>query len=99
MSCSVEHREKYHGTTVLIFGPNRRRAFVSVADTVVTFWIRAEAVTGLVAIAVQELVEFSLQMPGKSARCCMLTAIAVHRPARTPAELTQRSRRYRAAVS
>ncbi len=33
-------------------------------DDHATYRIRAGAVTGLVAIAIQELVDFSLQMPG-----------------------------------
>jgi len=37
------------------------------------------AVTGLVAIALQETVEFSLQMPGNAALFAVLAAIAMHR--------------------
>jgi O-antigen ligase len=41
-------------------------------------WIRLGAVAGIVAIAVQSLVEFSLQMPGNAALFTMLGAIALH---------------------
>jgi O-antigen ligase len=44
-----------------------------------TYWIRAGAVAGLVAIAVQSLFEFSLQMPGNAALFAFLGAIALHR--------------------
>jgi O-antigen ligase len=46
-----------------------------------TRWLRAGAVTSLVAIAFQETVEFSLQMPGNAALFAVVCAIAVHRPA------------------
>lgn len=44
-----------------------------------TYWIRAGATTGIAAIAVQELVEFSLQMPGNAFLFVVLCAIALHR--------------------
>jgi hypothetical protein len=37
------------------------------------------AVTGIVAIAFQEIVEFSLQMPGNAALFTVLCAIAIRR--------------------
>jgi O-antigen ligase len=43
------------------------------------YWIRAGAVTALVAIALQETVEFSLQMPGNAALFAVIAAIALHR--------------------
>ena len=42
-------------------------------------WIRMGAVTGLLAIALQSLVEFSLQMPGNAALFVVLSAVALHR--------------------
>ena len=42
-------------------------------------WLRIGAVTGLVAIAFQETVEFSLQMPGNALLFAVLCAIALHR--------------------
>jgi len=42
------------------------------------YWIRTGAVTGLVAIALQEMSDFSLQMPGNSVLFTILWAIALH---------------------
>lgn len=44
-----------------------------------SWWLRAGAVTSLVAIACQEAVEFSLQMPGNAALFAVVCAIALHR--------------------
>ena len=43
-------------------------------------WLRAGAVASLIAIAFQETVEFSLQMPGNAALFAVVCAIALHRP-------------------
>ena len=45
------------------------------------WWLRAGAVTSLVAIACQETVEFSLQMPGNAVLFTIVCAIALHNPA------------------
>ena len=42
------------------------------------WWIRMGAVTGLVAIAVQSIGEFSLQMPGNAALFAVLAGLALH---------------------
>jgi hypothetical protein len=42
------------------------------------YWIRLGAVGGIVAIAVQSVAEFSLQMPGNAALFATLCAIALH---------------------
>jgi O-antigen ligase len=48
------------------------------------YWIRAGAITGLVAMALQETVEFSLQMPGNAALFAVVCGLALHRsPARS----------------
>lgn len=44
-----------------------------------SWWIRAGAVTGLVAISLQEVVDFSLQMPGNAVLFSVLIGIALHR--------------------
>jgi O-antigen ligase len=44
------------------------------------WWLRAGAVTSLIAIALQESVDFSLQMPGNAALFAAVCAIALHRP-------------------
>ncbi|MPZ17000.1 MAG: hypothetical protein GEV06_03660 [Luteitalea sp.] len=46
-------------------------------DLGVTYWTRVGAATGLLAIGVQEVVEFSLQMPGNAVLFAVLCAIAV----------------------
>ena len=54
-----------------------RRRFAERMDDPINYWIRVGAVTGLVAIAGQELVEFSLQMPGNAALFAVLCAMAI----------------------
>jgi O-antigen ligase len=51
-----------------------------------TYWIRAGAVIGIVAIGIQEIVDFSLQIPANALLFSVLCAIAIHQ---TP------ERRYR----
>ena len=62
------------------------RRFRERRDDGMTSWLRMGAVTGLVAIAVQETVDFSLQVPGNAALFCVLAAVAVHQrvPPRAP---------------
>ncbi len=43
------------------------------------YWIRIGAVTGILAIAFQELVDFSLQMPGNAALFVVLLVLASRR--------------------
>ena len=60
------------------------------------YWIRLGAVTGIVAIAFQEIVEFSLQMPGNAALFTILCAIAVRRASvKTGFDRTRRDTRPR----
>lgn len=62
-----------------------RRRFVEGGDDAMTYWLRVGATCGIVAIAAQSLVEFSLQMPGNAVMCVVLLAIALHLPpARRP---------------
>ena len=56
------------------------RRFRERADDTATYWLRAGAVTGLCAIAIQEVSDFTLQMPGAVALFVVLAAIAIHRP-------------------
>jgi O-antigen ligase len=56
-----------------------RRRFRERADDETTWWLRAGAVTGLTAIALQETVEFSLQMPGNAVLFAVLVGIAIHK--------------------
>jgi O-antigen ligase len=43
------------------------------------YWIRAGAITALVAVALQETVEFSLQMPGNAALFAVVCGLALHK--------------------
>src|SRR5262249_23516854 len=47
--------------------------------SVSAYWIRVGAITGLAAIALQETVDFSLQMPGNALLFSTLCGIALHR--------------------
>ena len=52
------------------------------------YWVRVGAVTGLAAIALQETVEFSLQLPGNAVLFAVLCGIALHgSPAKSSREL------------
>jgi len=55
-----------------------RQRFALGQDDTMAYWLRVGATTGLVAIGVQSLVEFSLQMPGNAVFCVVLMAIALH---------------------
>jgi putative inorganic carbon (HCO3(-)) transporter len=55
-----------------------RRVRETDADST-AYWLRAGAITAIVAIALQESVEFSLQMPGNAALFAIVCAIALHR--------------------
>jgi O-antigen ligase len=48
-----------------------------------SYWLRLGAVTGIIAIALQSIVDFSLQMPGNAALFAVLCGIALHHPRRT----------------
>lgn len=63
---------------IVLFGVGVRRRFRE-ETSVSTSWIRAGAVTGICAIALQEIVDFSLQMPGNALLFAVLCAIALHR--------------------
>jgi O-antigen ligase len=66
--------------TLVVFIREVRRRFREAQDDTMSYWLRIGAVTGLVAIALQEVVEFSLQMPGNAALFVVLAAIAIHQP-------------------
>jgi O-antigen ligase len=61
-----------------------RRRLSSGHDDRLTAWIRIGAVAGLLGMAAQSLVEFSLQMPGNAVLFVVLMALALHRPVRAP---------------
>jgi O-antigen ligase/polysaccharide polymerase Wzy-like membrane protein len=72
---------------LVVFVLETRRAFRENGAS--TYWIRAGATTGLCAVALQELVDFSLQIPANAALCAVLAAIALHRG--TPGSHANRS--------
>src|SRR6185295_11051632 len=63
---------------VVLFVVEIRRRFAETEPGSMSYWIRVGAVTGLVAIALHETVDFSLQMPGNALLFATLVAIAVH---------------------
>ena len=71
---------------LVIFVSEVRRSFRENGPS--TFWIRAGAATGLCAIALQELVDFSLQIPANGALCAVLAAIVLHRGSVTVEQAT-----------
>jgi O-Antigen ligase len=64
---------------ILLFVRNVRRRFAEAPHSGRTYWLRVAAVIGLVSIALQSLVEFSLQMPGNAVIFATLAAAALHR--------------------
>jgi hypothetical protein len=56
-----------------------RRRFADDRDGSLTaYWLRAGASAGLLAIALQETLDFSLQMPGNAALFATLCGVALH---------------------
>jgi len=60
-----------------------QRRMASVDDDIVTSWVRVGAAAGLAGIAVQSILEFSLQMPGNFLMFVVVAALAMHRPRRS----------------
>ena len=65
--------------TIGFFIWEARQRFRESSNDTVTEWLRIGAVGGLSLMAVQETVDFSLQVPGNAALFVVLAAIAVHR--------------------
>lgn len=68
---------------LVIIAVQIRRRFREGRDPPMTGWIRAGAVSALVGIGAQSLIEFSLQMPGNATLFLVIVALAVHRPIRS----------------
>ena len=85
--------------TIGLFIREVRRRFREARDDETTYWIRVGAVTGLLAMSLQEVVEFSLQMPGNALLFTVLAAIAIHRSGGAEAHRSgaRRMRGFRAA--
>lgn len=62
---------------ILAFAWTVHRRFREVSVESSDYWIRVGAVTGILAIALQEFSDFSLQMPGNAVLFCVLLAVAV----------------------
>jgi O-antigen ligase len=62
-----------------LFAREVYQRFRDASDELTVYWIRTGAVTGLVAVALQSIGEFSLQMPGNAALFAVLCAIAIHK--------------------
>ena len=58
------------------------RAAFAQPQTASLYWVRTGATLGLIAIAIQELTDFSLQIPGTPCCSCSSPPIAMHRPPR-----------------
>ena len=56
-----------------------RRRFADERYGGMSYWLRVGATAGLLAVALQSIVEFSLQMPGNAALFTVLCAAALHR--------------------
>jgi O-antigen ligase len=63
---------------VLLLMRGIRRAFAAPQGADV-YWVRVGAVLGIMAIGLQEILDFSLQMPGNAVLFTVLIAIALHR--------------------
>jgi O-antigen ligase len=70
-----------------------RRRFREAPKTGSTYYLRLGAVVGIISIALQSLVEFSLQMPGNAAFFTLLAAIALHQSPNLPARSSTAVRR------
>ena len=68
------------GITVFLFAHRVRSRLGEDRETGSMIWIRRGAIAGLVAIATQEVGEFSLQMPGNAFLFVILSAIALASP-------------------
>jgi hypothetical protein len=64
----------------VMIGKGIRRRLTSGEDDYLTHWLRMGAVAGIVGIATQSFVEFSLQMPGNAVLFVVLLALSLHRP-------------------
>ena len=74
------------GLAILALAWTVRGRFRNISTDRTDYWIRIGAVTGIVAIALQEAADFSLQMPGNAVLLAVLISLAIrpsHERART----------------
>jgi O-antigen ligase len=67
------------GAGLVLFARDVRRRLREDRVSSTAWWLRRGAVTALVGIALQEGVDFSLQLPGNAVLFAMVCAIATHR--------------------
>lgn len=63
---------------LVVFVLELRRRFREAPEDHSMHWVRAGAVVGLAAVALQDVLDFSLQIPGNTALFAILAAIAIH---------------------
>jgi O-antigen ligase len=66
--------------TAGLFARQTIRRLVDRSEDVASRWIRTGAAIGLLLVGAQELVDFSLQVPGNAALFAVLAGIAIHHP-------------------
>jgi O-antigen ligase len=71
---------------VVVFIRKVRHRFRTAGSSLSSYWLRVGAVAGLLATALQEAWEFSLQTPANSVLFAILCAIALHGPDEAPVE-------------
>lgn len=69
---------------ILALARTIRHRLSSVSSESTDYWIRTGAVTGIAAIALQEVGDFSLQLPGNAVLFIVLLALAARRTAAEP---------------
>jgi O-antigen ligase len=69
---------------ILLLGFAIRRRFRENHVPADLYWIRVGATLGLIAVGLQSIVEFSLQMPGNAALFTALIAMAFYSPQQSP---------------
>lgn len=82
-----------------LFAREVHRRFREGLDDSTGYWLRLGAVTSLVAISLQEIVEFSLQMPGNAALFTLLCGIAVRKASRSRPHATTAAINFQRRVS
>jgi O-antigen ligase len=83
---------------VLVFARAVRRRFRAVSVDSTDYWIRTGALTGALALAFQEVFDFSLQMPGNALLFVVLLVLAVRRSAHGRRAEAARATAYGVAV-
>lgn len=78
---------------IVVIGALIVARFRDTGGSLTSWWVRAGAVTGLLAVGLQEIVDFSLQMPGNAMMCAVLIGMALHRAPKPLDRATTAARR------